>query len=383
MIQLFVKTEAQEHWLKALQEKAGAFENKPAEIDELSAFPHKNIQDLIEIGYTSTTLPKTYGGAGFSVYDMILLQETLARFDGATALSTGWNLGVVGEIFEKKQWSNEILNMFASEILNGALVNRAVSEAQTGSPSRGGRPSTTAVKQGNTWVITGRKNFTTMAPALTYFLVSAWIEEMQGIGFFLVHKDAMGLSIDETWDVMSMRGTGSHDLVLQNVTVGESMLVERPGAREKAPLNGWILHIPAVYLGIAQAARDYTIEFANEHAPNSVSGPISQLANVQLLIGEMDLELIKARHLLYSVAEMYDDHSRRGYLTNELSVAKHAVTNAAITIVDKAMRVVGAKSLQRSNPLQRYYRDVRAGLHNPPMDDVTIKQLALTAIKNE
>lgn len=60
----------------------------------------------------------------------------------------------------------------------------------------------------------GRKNFTTMSPALTYFLTSAWIEEKQTIGFFLIHKDMPGLSIDETWDVVAMRGTGSHDLVL-------------------------------------------------------------------------------------------------------------------------------------------------------------------------
>ena len=119
------------------------------------------------------------------------------------------------------------------------------------------------------------------------------------------------------------------------------------------------------------------------YSPNSLNGPISQLPNVQQLLGEIDLELIQARHLIYSVAEAYDDESRRGYLTNEVAVVKHTITNSAITIVDKAMRIVGAKSLQRTNPLQRYYRDVRAGLHNPPMDDMTIKKLALTAIEQD
>ena len=68
-------------------------------------------------------------------------------------------------------------------------------------------------------------------------------------------------------------------------------------------------------------------------------------------------------------------------MTNELGAVKYTITNSAIDIVDKAMRIVGAKSLQRQNPLQRYYRDVRAGLHNPPMDDVTILKLAQTAIQ--
>ena len=214
-------------------------------------------------------------------------------------------------------------------------------------------------------------------------MTSAWIDEKQRIGFFLLHSELEGLSIDETWDVMSMRGTGSHDLVLDNVKVEESKLVELPEPLKGSPFNGWLLHIPATYLGIAQAARDYALHFANSHTPNSLNGPINQLSNDQQLLGEIDLELTTARHLIYSVAEAYDDESRRGYLTNEVAVAKHIVTNSAISIVDKAMRIVGAKSLQRSNPLQRYYRNVRAGLHNPPADDMTIKNLALSAIKEE
>ncbi|WHY86867.1 acyl-CoA dehydrogenase family protein [Neobacillus novalis] len=381
MLNLFVKTAIQQTWLQKLRQKEDIFKSKSAEIDEMAAFPEESIQDLVEMGYTSITLPAAYGGEGLNVYDMVLFQETLASFDGTTALSIGWNLGVVGEIFERKLWEPEKLNFFAKEILNGALVNRAVSEAQTGSPTRGGRPGTTAVKKNGAWVITGRKTFTTMSPVLTYFLTSAWIEEKQKVGFFLLHKDLEGLTIDETWDVIAMRGTGSHDLVLHNVTVDETQLVELPEMPRGGKLNGWILHIPACYLGIAQAARDYAVHFANHHAPNSLNGPISQLPNVQQLLGEIDLELIRARHLIYSVAAAYDDEGRRDYLENELGVVKHTVTNSAITIVDKAMRIVGAKSLQRTNPLQRYYRDVRAGLHNPPMDDMTIKKLALSAIK--
>ncbi|MGG0846423.1 acyl-CoA dehydrogenase family protein [Peribacillus simplex] len=381
MINLFIKTESQKAWLKKLYEVESKFKNNSAQIDELAFFPKEHIQDLIRMGYTSSTLPKSYGGGGLKVYDMILLQETLASFDSATALSIGWNLGVIGDLFEQESWTKKNLEFIAGEVLNGALVNRSVSEAQTGSPTRGGRPGTKAVKKGDYWVISGRKTYTTMSPVLTYFLVSAWIEERQKVGFFLLHKDLDGLYIDETWDVISMRGTGSHDLVLKDVEVDDSKLVELPEMPSGNRFNAWILHIPACYLGIAQAARDYAIHFANNYSPNSINAPISQLANVQQLLGEIDLELMKARHFLYSVAEAYDDESRRIHFTNELGAAKHIVTNAAITIVDKAMRIVGAKSLQRNNPLQRHYRDVRAGLHNPPMDDVTIKNLAKLAIE--
>ncbi len=380
---LFVKTARQKEWLQKLYDKESAFKNSAAEIDELSIFPKDNIRSLVEIGYTSSTLPTAYGGAGLTVYDMVLLQETLASFDANTALSIGWNLGVIGELFEKKLWTDDNLDFLAKEVLNGALINRSASEAQTGSPTRGGRPGTTATKKDGAWVLSGRKIFTTASPVLTYFLTSAWIEEHQKIGFFLLHKDLEGLAIEETWDVISMRGTASHDLVLNNVIVEASKLVELPDTPGGRKMNAWLLHIPACYLGIAQAARDYAVHFANNHKPNSLNGPISQLPNVQQLIGEMDLALTQARHLLYSVAEVYDDESRRNLLSNEIGVAKHTVTNSAVTIVDKAMRIVGAKSLQRSNPLQRHYRDVRAGLHNPPMDDMTIKNLALSAIEQD
>lgn len=187
-----------------------------------------------------------------------------------------------------------------------------------------------------------------------------------------------------------MRGTGSHDLVLENVVVDESDLVELPNYNTGFKLNGWLLLVPATYLGIAQAAANYAIQFANTHSPNSIKGTIATLPNVQALIGEIELELTKARFALYGAAQSYIDSQNSSEeinaengakIVNAVNVAKHIVTNAAINVVDKAMRVVGAKSLQRTNPLQRYYRDVRAGLHNPPMDDLTIKKLAEEALK--
>ena len=137
MISLFVKTERQKTWIAKLYELEIKFKNTSIQTDEEAIFPTENIQDLIKIGYTSSTLPTAYGGEGLTVYDMVLLQETLASFDGNTALSIGWNLGVVGELYEKRLWNDKNLDFFAKEVLNGALVNRSVSEAQTGSPTEG------------------------------------------------------------------------------------------------------------------------------------------------------------------------------------------------------------------------------------------------------
>ncbi|MFJ8263267.1 acyl-CoA dehydrogenase family protein [Rummeliibacillus sp. NPDC094406] len=384
MRELFIRTDIQRKWLQKLENLRHDITADSKKIDEQSLFPFKSFEKLRAIGYPQVTLPKEYGGEGLSVYDMILLQETLASYDANTSLAIGWTLGVVGELYEHQLWSPELLENFSKEVQKNVFINRAVSEAQTGSPTRGGRPGTNAVRTTNGWILNGHKIFTTSSPILDYFLVSAWIEEQQQIGFFLIENETPGLSIEETWDVMSMRGTGSHDLLLKDVHVESIALVEYPQSPFGGNhINGWILHIPATYLGIAQAARDYAVNFAKHHQPNSLNAPISTLPNVQQHLGTIELKLDQARFTLYGAAEAYDDNVRRKHLTNELAVAKHTVTNAAIEIVDLAMRVVGAKSLQNSNPLQRYYRDVRAGLHNPPMDDMTITKLARTALEQD
>ena len=85
--------------------------------------------------------------------------------------------------------------------------------------------------------------------------------------------------------------------------------------------------------------------------------------------------------LLYQIAKKYDEAEDKLSLQAELAAVKYAVTNAAISIVDKSMRIVGAKSLSK-NPLHRYYLNVRAGLHNPPMDDATLSMLADAAFRS-
>ncbi|PFW53996.1 acyl-CoA dehydrogenase family protein [Priestia megaterium] len=355
------------------------FKKRAFKIDEEGTFPFENIQELKEVGYTRLSLESKYGGDELRLYDFLLFQELIAQGDASTALSIGWHMGITMDLREKQPWNQQMLDFIFKEIEKGALINTAATEPKTGSPTRGGKPETTAVKTKEGWRINGRKTFTTMSPVLNYFLVKASIEGEEEIGLFLIPRETSGLSIEETWDMIAMRGTGSHDLVLENVEIKHDFLVERLGGFKKNEPSGWLLHIPACYMGTAIAARDYAVAFAKEYSPNSIEGTISELPNVQRLVGEMELELMQARHFMYSVASKWDETSDRSALAGELAAVKHVVTNSACTVVDKAMRIVGARSLQRSNPLQRYYRDVRAGLHNPPMDDMTIVNLAKQA----
>lgn len=370
-----------EERLELMSGLSKVFLSRSAKIDKEGAFPFENISELKTSGYTSLTIPKRYGGDEISLYDLVRFQEYIARGDGATALSIGWHMGIIKDLGEKNSWNESIFQMLCEDVKNGALINNCASEPQTGSPTRGGKPTTTAVKQGGYWLINGRKTFTTMSPVLDYFNVTATIPENDKVAYFLISRSTQGVEIEETWDSIAMKGTGSHDLVLNNVKVKEENLVEyfEPG---KKGASGWLLHIPACYLGIAQAAANHAIEFAKSYSPNSIKGTISDFPNVQQKIGEMELELMRSRHFLYSVAKQWDLSTKdeRAQMNPELGAVKLSVTNSAIAIVDLAMRIVGASSLSERNPLQRYYRDVRAGLHNPPMDDMTIQLLAKNAI---
>ncbi|WP_239705985.1 MULTISPECIES: acyl-CoA dehydrogenase family protein [unclassified Mammaliicoccus] len=377
---LFIKTEFQQKWINKIENHKEALQKHAEENDLHSKFPYENINWLIKEGYTKTVLPKSYGGEGATPEDVIILQETLGKIDGATALSIGWHMGVVGQIYSENLWDKEIMDEFAEEVLNGAIVNRAVSEADTGSPTRGARPSTNAKLVGDEYIINGVKTFTTMSERLTHFLVGAFIPEKEALGFFLIPRETEGLTIAENWNMVGMRATESHDLVLDDVKIDKKYLVEVSKGPRGAVPNPWNLHIPAVYLGIAQAARDYAVDFANEYSPGSIEGVIADIPAVEQNIGNMELELTTTRHYIYSVIDKYQNPPiTNARINEEIGAAKHVVVNHAIKIIDSAMRIVGAKSLEMERPLQRYYRDIRAGLHNPPMDDITIKKLAKQA----
>ena len=380
MKSVLIQTDIQREWIQKLEAQREEFQSYAQSNDEQSRFPYENIQWLVDSGYTQLTLPKAYGGAGATIEDMVVLQSVLGSIDGATALSIGWHVGLVGELFERQLWDQAVLDEFAVAVKEGALINRAVSEAETGSPTRGGRPSTRAERDGDTYILNGVKTFTSMSRGLTHVIVAAYVPEKEKVGFFYIPKEADGLEVADNWNVIGMRATESHDLILNDVKVHEKYLVELKGEGPKFQ-NGWLLHIPSTYLGIAQAARDYAIDFSLRHSPNSIEGTISELPVVQQNIGKMETKLLTARHMLWSTAHAYQYLGENDSIAAETSASKVIVMNEGLEVVDLAMRIVGAKSLEMDRPLQRYYRDMRAGLHNPPMEDMTYTNIALGALE--
>lgn len=366
--------------LAKLQTLTPIFQSRENELDQLNSFPFENIRALKEIGYTTLTLPTELGGKGATLTDFLTFQEQIAKGCGATALSIGWHMGTILEFAEHRHWNPKLVPLISEAIRKGALLNTAASERNAGSPLRGAKPRTTAVLASDqqSYILNGEKTFTSAAPVLDYIFVTATMADGEA-ATFVVPRTQKGVSIRETWDSVAMRGTASHDLVLDDVEVPADYILEKATTDRKNRRKGWMLHIPACYLGIAGAARDYAVRFAVEYAPTSLGKPIGTLATIQQQIGEMELKLVSAREFLYAIAEKYEKNPDDDVKT-EMAAVKTVVTNHAIDIVDLAMRIVGARSLSQQNPLHRYYQNVRAGLHNPPMDDITFKMLAEQAL---
>lgn len=384
--QQFIKTDRQQIFLEKATELAQQFSVRADYYDQQALFPFENFNDLKRAGFLKLSIPQKYGGDDLTLYEFVLIQEKLAQGDGATALSLGWHLGILMNIRETEKWEEKTYARISREIIQfDKLLNSAASEPNGGSPARGGKPETTAKRNGEKWIINGKKIFTSLAPALDYFLITATIEDTGEVGEFIIPRESPGLSIEETWNTLGMRGTRSDDLILENVVLEAEALTGLKTKSSKGPVpQGWLLHIPACYLGIAIAARNFAVQFAKKHQPNSLNHPIKDLPEVRRKIAKMDLSLLTARHLLYGTAEKWDaSPNERNKLSAELAAAKTVATNTAVEAVDLAMRVVGGQSMFNSLPLQRYYRDVRAGLHNPPADEITYSILADQAFQGE
>ncbi|NML18863.1 acyl-CoA dehydrogenase family protein [Azohydromonas caseinilytica] len=369
-------------------ELAAEIAKTAARYDESGEFPAEHFELLRQRGALALTIPKEYGGRGLSLYELLLFQERLAQGSGSTALSLGWHLMAFGYLSFDLKWPRPVFERLCRDVVQkGHLVNILITERDAGNLLRGGPPTTTARRTAQGWVISGRKAFCSAAPELQQMIIYAWIGGEQRQAEFLVPRTD-GMHVIENWNTLGMRSTGSHDIEFDEVLVPHDALLnyiekDKPSSFTTGS-RAFGLQIAAVYLGIATAARNFTLQFAAEHRPPSLGHPILDAPQVQLKIGEIELLLGAAKTLLYGLAERwerYPDIQHR--LHQEVWTAKHTVTNHAVRIVEIAMSIVGGHALSRDLPLERYFRDVQCGLYNPPQNDMVISSLAQTAVKRQ
>ncbi len=381
---------AEADWIALATGLAAGFAERADRHDREASFPHENFEELREAGFLRLTVPRSRGGFELPLSQFVRVQEALAAGDGSTALALNMHLIRFGSERESHSyppvWFDE---MCRGAVEEGRLVNTAATEEGLGSPAGGGVPDTVAIPMEGGWVVTGRKTFVTLAPALWYFIVLARVDRPAGeppeLVNLMVLRDDAGVRVVETWDALGMRATGSHDLVLEEVRLREDRLVGKrgrgkPDGRGGAGAAWFALGVAATTIGVAQAARDYAVDFARTRTPNS-NRTIKEYPGVRSRIARIDLLLQRSRALVADAAAAWEAGEVAGMKPlDRVSVAKVDTLNNSIEAVDLAMRVVGGVSLQKSRPIERYYRDVRAGLHNPPLEDRALEQLARSAL---
>lgn len=365
---------------------AGPLSERAAAVDRENRFPFENFKDLHAAGYLGLTIPERYGGIGASPLEFALAQERLARGCASTALTVGMHLSLLGRVGAAGIWPEDLYASICRDVIDhGALINAVNSEPDLGSPSRGALPSTTATRTPRGWRVSGRKSWASLSPALSWmFSLVALVDgdAPPRRGNLLIPAHLAGIRIEQTWDNLGMRGTASNDVIFEDVLVPDRYLLpaEPPGARAFA--DPWFMFPgAAVYLGIAQAARDAAVDYARTRRPNGMEQAIASLPTIQHRVAEMDLELLPARTTLYAIARQWE----RGQLSPtdsawQLPAAKHLVSAACLRVTDLALRVWGSAGLDAGSPAQRHFRDARTALGHPPMEDAVLSLVGRTAL---
>ena len=371
-------------------ELADDFATRAADHDRDNTFPFENFQKMRETKYLALTIPESLGGLGAGIVDFAYCQERLAQGDGSTALAVNMHLFGLGAMLEGGVPEDPARQLLIRTVAgNGWLLGGSLTEPESG--GNWGYPVTRAEPVPGGYKISGRKMFASMAPAMNFFLVNASVPGKDGapgdVGTFAIPKGTPGLEIIETWNTLGMRATGSHDLRLTDVKVPEQMLVDRrpPGNVDEAGVAqfAWFsTSIAAVYTGIAIAARDFAVNYAKQRQPPVLQRSIAHMPAIQFAVADMEVMIATARALTFTVAEEWRRGEHRDAATGMARILqpKYYGTTTAIQIVNKAMDVVGGLGIFKTTPLERYYRDVRAGTFHPISHDVTREWIGKTAL---
>ena len=358
---------------RVLPELTADFAATAAAYDRDARFPVENVERLRQEGLLALTAPRALGGGGADLATALRVVRAVAKGEAATALVL-----VMQYLFHRAvgsgrpAWTEalgrEIVNAALTE---GALINALRVEPDLGTPARGGLPSTVAKRTAEGWALSGRKIYATGAPGLTFMLVFARTDEAQPrVGSFLVRRDAPGQRIEETWDHLGLRASASHDVIFDETPTpfDHAIDLQPPGAPPPVDpeFATWSAVLTAgLYDAVAEAARDWFVDFALSRTPANLGAALSTLPRFQDAVGRIDGLLLSNRALLAEAAA-------GGVALPQTGLLKHLVTENAIAAVDIAVAQSGNPGLVRSSPLERHHRDVLCGRIHTPQADVAL-----------
>ncbi len=331
---------------------------RAAEIDRTGQFPWDVIQAAAEIGLLGLPVPEEYGGVGADGLTFTLLIEEIARACGSTALTIAAHTGLVCMpllLFGSEEQKQRYLVPLARGEMLGAF---GLTEPQAGSDA--GATRTTAVKDGDTYVLNGQKVFTTNGSIAGVIIVTARTDPAaghHGISNFIVERDTPGLSFGKDEEKMGLHGSVTSQVYFHDCRVPAANLLGRPGEGFKQflqVLDGGRIGIGAMAVGLGQAALDAALAYARER--EQFGRPIADFQAVSFMLADMATNLEAAR-LLVRRAAWLKDNGRP--FTTEAAMAKLFASEAAERICHRAIQIHGGYGYTREYPVERYYRDVR------------------------
>ena len=327
-------------------------------LDKNNEFPTEAIKKLGEMDLMGIPYPKEYGGAGLDALSYAIAVEELSRVDGGTGviLSAHVSLGSYPIMaFGTEEQKKKYLVPLAKGEKIGAF---GLTEPNAGSDAGG--TETTAVLEGDHYILNGEKIFITNAPkADTYIIFAVTTPDIgtKGISAFIVEKGWEGFSFGDHYDKLGIRSSSTAQLLFNDVKVPKENLLGKEGEGFKiamATLDGGRIGIASQALGIAQGAYEHALEYAKERI--QFGKPIAHQQIISFKLADMATKLRAARFLVYSAAELKENHEPYGM---ESAMAKQYASDICLEVVNDALQIFGGSGYLKGMEVERAYRDAK------------------------
>jgi alkylation response protein AidB-like acyl-CoA dehydrogenase len=338
---------------------APLFAERAAECDEADAFVGESYRLLKDAGLVGAGVPRELGGGGAEPAELCEMLRTLAHACSSTALAFAMHTHQVA--IPAWRWRHQQVAA-VEPLLRRVAAERLILLSSGGSDWLPG--SGTARKVEGGYRVTARKVFASGAPVADLFMTSAVVEAEDGartVIHFAAPMKAPEVRVVETWKALGMRGTGSHDVVIEDLFVPDGgVSLSRPAGRWHPAFQViTMIAIPliyAVYLGVAESARDIAVGIARK---KPASPALFDLA------GRMDTALRAAQLAHRSMVAAAERNAPSAETANEVMIGRHLVAENAIEAVGLAMELAGGAAFYRAAGLERRFRDVQGARFHP------------------
>lgn len=329
-----------------------------AEIDEEHRFPKDNWDKIVELGIPGIPFSEELGGSNGGTLAYAIAVEELSRICGSTGLTLAAHVSL-GTYPIYKWGSDRLREEHVPKLIAGEYMGcYGLTEPNAGSDSGG--TETTAVLEGDEWVLNGRKVFITNATHSGTFIVTAVTDKSlgpKGISAFVLTKDTPGLSLEHGDEKLGMRGSDWASLVFEDARIPKDSMLGPEGEGFKTfmkTLDGGRISIGALGLGIAQGAYDCAVKYASER--ETFGKELNKHQAVSFKLANMAVEIEAARHLIYHSARLKDAGQP---FAKEAAMGKLYSSEVAMRCTYDAIQIFGGFGYSREYPVERMWRDAK------------------------